>query len=288
MKTYPTPISPLRHAMITCMQDQDLAPSTIKTYTHWVTQLSQHYQRCPSRISTAHMNAFLLHLIRERKLAWSTVNQALCSLRYFLAHIMKQDEPDLHIPPRKKPQRLPEVLTQPEARKVVQAHPRLKYRTALHLLYGSGLRLSECARLKIRDIDSQQMQVRVEQGKGRKDRYTLLPQTTLLMLRSYYTKEHDRHSEWLFPGKNPDNYISPTAFQRAYHEAKQIVGIFKTGGVHTLRHCFASHHLQLGTDLPTLQRMLGHTDMKTTMRYLQVVVDPQRKIRNPLDDAPEA
>jgi integrase/recombinase XerD len=143
------------------------------------------------------------------------------------------------------------------------------------------LRLGEATQLKPKAIDSQQMRVRVVQGKGKKDRYTILPEATLAVLRDWW-KTH-RSREYLFPGKQPGHYTSPANIQKAYHVARELAGIEKTGSVHTLRHCFATHHLQLGTDLVTLQRMLGHSNLRTTTRYLHVVVGTD-DIRNPLDD----
>ena len=277
--------SSLRQAMIVAMQDRHLASHTIEAYVHWVEQLARHYRRCPSKISIDETNRFLLHLIRERKLAWSTVNQALCGIRFFLLHVLGVEQPGLWIPPRKREQRLPEVLTRSEALRLINAHPRLKHRAMLHTLYGCGLRVSECTRLKIMDIDSEQMQVRVQQGKGRKDRYTILPRLTLDLLREYYLTYQPERTGWLFPGKKPQNPVSIAVLQRGYHQARKAAGIHKSGGVHTLRHCFATHHLQLGTDLVLLQRMLGHRHLKTTARYLHVIVDPQQRLRNPLDDA---
>jgi len=271
--------------MITEMEDRNLSPRTIDSYVYWVEQLARHYWRCPSKILIEEINAFLLDLIRKRKLAWSTVNQALCGIRFFVVNVVGCERPELRIPPRKREQRLPEVLTRDEAIRLVNAHPKLKYRAMLHVLYGCGMRLTECARLKVIDIDSEQMRVRVQQGKGKKDRYTVLPDTTLEVLREYYGVYWPNRTGWLFPGKNPQNYLSPNGIQRAYHQARRAAEIHKAGGVHTLRHCFATHHLQLGTDLATLQRMLGHSSMKTTARYLHVVIDPQQRLRNPLDDA---
>lgn len=275
-----TPNSPLRQAMIQHMEDRDLAPRTIKVYVYWVEKLSKHYQRSPARISVEEANAFLLHLIRERR-AWSSVNQALNGVRMFYRVVMNIERPALKIPPRKRPQRLPEILTREEARRLIDAHPKLKYRAALNLLYGCGLRLNEAGTIKISAIDSQYMRVRVVQGKGKKDRYTVLPETTLHVLRSYW-KTH-RSTVFLFPGRKPGHYASPENIQKAYHVARELAGITKRGGVHTLRHCFATHHLEVGTDLVTLQRMLGHSNLRTTARYLHVVVSA-KEIRNPLDD----
>ena len=279
-----TRTSPLRQAMVTEMEDRNLSPRTIYCYVYWVEQLTRYYWRCPSKIFIEEINAFLLDLIRERKLAWSTVNQALHGIRFFVVNVVGCERPDLRIPPRKREQRLPEVLTRDEATRLIRAHRSLKYRAILHVLYGGGLRVSECAMLKVTDIHGEQMRVRVQQGKGKKDRYTVLPQTTLEVLRDYYRAYGPNRTGWLFPGKNPQNYLSPHSIQRAYHQARRTADIHKAGGVHTLRHCFATHHLQLGTDLATLQRMLGHSSLKTTARYLHVVIDPQQRLRNPLDD----
>lgn len=280
-----TPTSPARQAMMTQMQDRDLSASTIRSYVYWVEQLARHYWRCPLTISIEEANAFLLHLIRKRKLAWSTVNQALCGIRFFIENVAGCEQPHLCIPPRKREQRLPEVLTQNEATRLINAHPKLKYRAILHILYGSGLRLSECAMLKVTDIDSEQMQIRVQQGKGKKDRYTILPRTSLEVLRDYWAAYRPERTRWLFPGQDPQKHLCFHSIQKAYHQARKLADIHKAGGVHTLRHCFATHHLQLGTDLATLQRMLGHSSLKTTSRYLHVVIDPQQRLRNPLDNA---
>jgi len=269
--------------MIRQMEVRNLSKRTIKTYCQVVEHLARYYHRCPSKISGDEVNAYLLYLITDRKLAWSSVNQAMCGIRFFHTAVLGHTEPGFHIPPRKREQRLPEVLSRSEVLRLIHAHPQLLYRAALHVLYGSGLRVSEAARLKITDIDSEQMRVRVEQGKGKKDRYTVLPQATLELLRSYYRLH--RPEGWLFPGRHPSNYISINAIQRAFHKACTCAGIRKPGGVHSLRHCFATHHLQMGTDLATLQRMLGHTSLRTTARYLHVVIDPQGRIRNPLDEA---
>jgi integrase/recombinase XerD len=223
---------------------------------------------------------FLLYLIRK-DCAWSSVNQALNGLRMFYRTVMQIEQPDLRIPPRKRPQKLPEVLTQDEVQRLINAHPQLKYRAALYLLYGCGPRLTEAASLQVNAIDGPQMRVRVVQGKGKKDRYTILPEAILEILREWWKTHQSR--ECLFPGKRPGHYSSAANIQKAYHLARQMAGIEKSGGVHTLRHCFATHHLQLGTDLVTLQRMLGHSNLKTTSRYLHVVVGTG-EIRNPLDD----
>jgi site-specific recombinase XerD len=270
--------------MIQEMIDRRLSPGTINTYVHWVSALARHYNACPSALSDEQINAYLLEeLIRKKDAAWSSVNQALCAIRFLRAHVLQMEVSALRIPPRKREQRLPEILTLDEVRHLLDAHPKLRYRAMLSILYGCGLRVSECAALRVADIDGEQMRVRVEQGKGKKDRYTLLPETTLSLLRDYYRQHRPDRRGWLFPGQKEGAHLRPESIACAYKEAKAIAGIHKRGGVHTLRHCFATHHLQLGTDLVTLQRMLGHNNLKTTSRYLHVAIGVGSRGRNPLD-----
>lgn len=277
-------MTPLRHAMIQEMSDRHLAPRTLKTYVYWVAALANHYNRCPSRISDGEINRYLREeLIRKRQAAWSSVNQALCAIRFLRGQVLRRDVSALAIPPRKREQRLPDVLTLDEVRRLLDAHPKLRYRAMLTTIYGCGLRVSECAALRVSDIDGKELRVRIEQAKGKKDRYTVLPRTTRELLRVYYRRHRPDPRGWLFPGHPRDRHLTAVSIQRAYSEAKEIAGIHKHGGVHTLRHCFATHHLQLGTDLVTLQRMLGHNNLKTTSRYLHVAIGSGSGGRNPLD-----
>lgn len=270
--------------MIQEMSDRHLAARTIDTYVYWVADLAKHYHVCPSRLSDEQINHYLRQeLIRNRDAAWSTVNQALCAIRFLRGPVLHMEVSALYIPPRKREQRLPEVLTLDEVRRILEAHPKLRYRAMLTTIYGCGLRVGECAALRVADIDGEQMRVRVEQGKGKKDRYTVLPEATRKLLRDYYLQHRPDPRSWLFPGPSGYRHITTASIMRAYTEAKKIAGIHKHGGVHTLRHCFATHHLQLGTDLVTLQRMLGHNNLKTTSRYLHVAIGVGSGGRNPLD-----
>jgi len=272
--------------MIQEMSDRHLSPRTIRTYVYWVAALAKHYNACPSRLTDEQINRYLREeLIRKKDAAWSSVNQALCAIRLLRSDVLHMEVSALRIPPRKREQRLPEVLSLEEVRRLLDAHPKLRYRTMLTTIYGCGLRVSECAALRVSDIDGEQMRVRIEQGKGQKDRYTLLPETTRELLRKYYRQHRPDRYGWLFPGQSGLNHITTASVMRAYQKAKEIAGIHKHGGVHTLRHCFATHHLQLGTDLVTLQRMLGHNNLKTTSRYLHVAIGAGSGGRNPLDHA---
>lgn len=281
-----TRMTPMRHAMIQEMTDRHLAQRTIDTYVYWVAKLAKYYGSCPSRLTDEQINHYLREeLVRRKGAAWSSVNQALCAIRFFRGQVLHLDVATLSIPPRKREQRLPEVLSLDEVMRLLGAHPKLRYRAMLITIYGCGLRVSECAALRVPDIDSEQMRVRVEQGKGKKDRYTILPRATLDLLRVHCREHRPDPQGWLFPGSNRSKHIGTCSIMRAYRKSKRIAGIQKRGGVHTLRHCFATHHLQIGTDMVTLQRMLGHGNLKTTSRYLHVTIGIGSGGRNPLDDA---
>ncbi len=281
-----TRMSPLRHAMIQEMSDRHLAPRTIATYVYWIAKLARHYRLCPSILTDEQINLYLREeLVRKKDAAWSSVNQALCAIRFLRGQVLHMDVDSLCIPPRKREQRLPEVLSVAEVGRLLNAHPKLRYRAMLTTIYGCGLRVSECAALRVADIDGEQMRVRVVQGKGKKDRYTVLPRATLDLLRAYYREHRPDPRGWLFPGHPRRKHICTCSIMKAYRDSKRIAGIHKNGGVHTLRHCFATHHLQIGTDLVTLQRMLGHDNLRTTSRYLHVAVGLESRLRNPLDHA---
>jgi site-specific recombinase XerD len=271
MKSHDKPMTPLRHALIQEMSDRHLAERTIKTYVYWVAELAMHYNRCPSKITDAEINRYLLEeLIRKKQAAWSSVNQALCAIRFLRGQVLGLDTSALRIPPRKREQRLPEILTLNEAKRLVDAHPKLKYRAALTAIYGCGLRVGECAGLRVQDIDSEQMRLRVNQAKGKKDRYTILPRAALEVLRTYYWDARPGPVGLLFPGQKADTHLNAACIQRAYGEAKKIAGIHKHGGVHTLRHCFATHLVEGGADLRSVQELLGHASIMTTEIYTHI------------------
>lgn len=293
MSDSPSAVSPLRRAMVSELTLRRYAPSTIKSYVGAVSLLARHYNRCPSRITDEEVILWLRHRLAQG-LAGHTVNVALHGVRFMWREILHRPVDALKLPKIRRTQKLPEALSQQEVRALLDAHPKRTYRAALHLLYGCGLRISELARLEVRHIDRATMRVRVEQAKGNKDRYTVLPRRALLELETYWRAERwDSASiPWLFPGRG-GNHLGTDAIYRAYNEAKRLAGISKRGGVHALRHSFATHHLMAGTDLVTLQRMLGHKHLRTTARYLQIVLESGHDITSPLDtlfqeDGPEA
>ena len=260
----------LRKRMDDAMVLRGFAERTRETYLACVTALAKHYRRSPDQLDAAAIQAYLLHLITEKKLAYASVNQAVCAIRFLFAAVLGQRTVAFEIPMAKVPQRLPQVLTREEVRRLL-AHSRdLRSRTLLTTTYAAGLRLSELCALQVSDIESapDRMCLKVRQGKGGKDRYTLLSPRLLETLRGYWRIVRPR--TWLFPSHDGDGPLSGSTAQRAYHAARDAAGIAPGGGIHTLRHSFATHLLETGVDLHTIQRLLGHGHLSTTMRYFHL------------------
>jgi site-specific recombinase XerD len=224
---------------------------------------------------------YLHYLIQEKKASQSGVSQAYSALKFFYETTLKRDWNGYRIPRVRKGKKLPVVLSQQEIQAIFSATRNLKHRAVLMTIYSAGLRISEVVHLKVVDLDSQRMVIRVEQGKGQKDRYTLLAQRTLDVLRDYW-KEY-RPQGWLFPGKPITEPLSVSAVQRVFEKALLRAGIKKPASVHTLRHSFATHLLEAGTDLFHIQRLLGHTSLKTTAIYLHLSRKDLGGVTSPLD-----
>jgi site-specific recombinase XerD len=207
-------------------------------------------------------------MLREEKLAWSTCNIAVQAFRFFYHTTLGRPEPTFTIPGPKQPKTLPIILSQDEVRRVIVSTATRKQRALLATTYAAGLRVSEVVRLKLEDIDAQRLSLRVEQGKGAKDRDTLLSPRLLEELRAYWRAY--RPARWLFPARDGQRPMDVTTAQKYYYAAKGRAGITKRGGIHALRHAFATHLLEAGTDLHTIQRLLGHGDIRTTMRYFHL------------------
>lgn len=271
-------MTPLRQRMVDAMVTRGFAARTQESYVEAISRMARHYQRSPALLSKDEVSAYLLDMVSKRHLSYSTMNQAACAARFLYEKVLEFDPVKFHVPMAKTPARQPELLSRLEIARLLTccAHP--VYRMLLTTLYASGLRVSEGSRLRIQDIDSStdRMSIRVCAGKGGKDRYTLLSASLLAQLRSYcqsLSLHHTRKNpeRWLFP--NPQ-YSGPTAVenvQRAYQSARQCAGIIKTGCTHTLRHGFATHLLEGGIDLFTIQKLLGHGHISTTSRYLHLI-----------------
>lgn len=276
-------MTPLRAKMIQQMQLHRLAPGTQQLYAKAITDLACYYWRSPDQLTPQDIRASLHHLLEERQLAWSTCNVTAAAIRFFYVETLDWTPFKLNLPPRPDHQRLPQVLSVEELQRLFAATPNPKHRALLLTTYAAGLRVSEVVRLKVTDIESDpgRMLIRVNQGKGNKDRYTLLSARLLQELRAYWRLE--RHRPWLFPGHDPKRHMPSRTASRIYNHARQRAGIDHGGGIHTLRHCFATHLLDSGVDPRTIHMLLGHGSLKTTARYLHVSRQQLAKVRSPLD-----
>ena len=277
-------MTPLRTHMLDDMQSRGYSPRTQDSYIDAVAKLARYYHRSPDTLSEQDVQAYLLHLIREKHAAWNTCNIVAHGLKFFYHVTLKRPEAEFTIPLGKKPARLPEVLSRAEVEALFRATANPKHRVLLMTTYAAGLRVSEVCALKVGHIDSGRMLIRVEQGKGAKDRYTLLSERLLAELRAYW-REY-RPALWLFPGADGRAPLTVSSAQRIYNRAKDRAGIVKTGGIHALRHSFATHLLETGADLTVIQRALGHRQLSTTARYLHVADLHLRKTRSPFDWLP--
>jgi len=260
---------------------KNLSPRTRSCYLTWMRSFAVHFHRSPEELGEQEIRDYLHYLIQEKKASQSGVSQAYSALKFFYETTLKRDWNGFRIPRMQKGKKLPVVLSQQEIQAIFSATRNLKHRVVLMTIYSAGLRISEVVHLKVSDIDSQRMTLRVQQGKGQKDRYTLLSQRTLEVLREYW-KEY-RPVGWLFPGKPETEPLCVSSVQRVFEKALLRAGIKKPASVHTLRHSFATHLLEAGTDLYHIQRLLGHTSPKTTAIYLHLSRKNLGGVTSPLD-----
>lgn len=266
-------MNPLRERMYEEMQLRRLAQRTQETYVYWVKELAVWAKKSPDEVTEEEMRAFFLHLTNERGLSRSSVNQAVCGLKFFSEQVLHREWHTYHIPFARKAKTLPVVLSQAEVHLVLSHVGQERYRVCLSLLYSCGLRLSEGISLQVRDIDSGRMMVHVRSSKGAKDRYVPLPESTLPLLRGYW-KTH-RHPVWLFPalparGQSWSSVAQAqdeSGVQKAMKKAVAASGINKPATPHTLRHSWATHLLEAGVNLRLIQQWLGHSSLTTTAQY---------------------
>jgi site-specific recombinase XerD len=271
----------LRQKMIKEMTLREFSPRTQEAYLSAVAGLAKHYKQSPDKITKGMIREYLLYLIEERKLAWSSRNIVVSGLRFFYSHTIGKKSLSLSIPPRKQVTQLPEILSAEELESLFVALSNQKHRTLLMTTYAAGLRVSEVVGLKVTDIDSKRMMIRVQQGKGRKDRYTVLSKRLLTELRIYWKMY--KPPLWLFFGTKKRRPLTDRSAQVIYYSAKKKAGITKGKGIHTLRHCFATHLLEAGVNLRTIQMLMGHRSILTTMIYLQVTRKQISSTQSPLD-----
>lgn len=274
-------MTPLREKMIKAMQLRGLAKTTQESYLRRVTGLATHYHRAPDQLTKEEIQEYVRQLSVDRSLAWSTVNVTVCALRLLYEQVLGWDDTQFSIPKRRTVSKLPVILGREELEQLFGVLRNRKHRALLMTAYGSGLRACELVRLEVRDIDAGRMVIHVRQGKGNKDRYTLLSSRLLSELRSYWSAYRPR--TWLFTGQEPDQPLSIESPKKIYGRAKWQAQIDKPGGIHTLRHSFATHLLESGVDLRVIQYLLGHRSIKSTTRYTQVTRPQVGATQSPLD-----
>ena len=278
-------MTPLRQRMLEDMGVRNLAKNTQSAYVQQVAVYARHFQRSPEDLGPDEVRAYQVHLTQTRKLSPSTVGVAAGALRFLYKVTLKRDWAVEEIPMPRKSFRLPVILSREEVRRFLDSVESLKHRAVLMTAYAAGLRVSEATHLKLIDIDSQRMMLRVDQGKGRKDRYVMLSPRLLELLRVYWKAV--RPTLWLFPGDLPGQPITRGAVACACQKAHRASGITKPITAHSLRHAFASHLLESGTDVRTIQLLLGHRSLATTSRYLKVAISTVCATTSPLDLLPK-
>ena len=274
-------MTPLRKKMVDDMQLRRLSPSTQRAYTDAVSGLARFYHKTPDKINTTQIQAYLLHLMRERKLSWSSCNVVVNGLRFFYTRTLGWNSVRFNIPPCKNKKQLPEILSKEELERLFSAAVNLKHRVLLLTTYSAGLRVSEVVHLTLTDIDSKRMMIRIVQGKGNKDRYVNLSEKLVTELRQYWRSY--RPENWLFTSCEGTKPMPVGTAQKIYYFTKNRAGIKKGKAIHTLRHCYATHLLESGVDLPTIQKLMGHDSIRTTMVYLQVTSHKLSRTQSPLD-----
>ena len=272
----------LRQQMAGDLVVRGMAVRTQEAYLGAVVGLAKFCGRSPDQIGEAEVQRYLLHLLQERKLAHSSCNVVVSALEFFYRVTLKRRETEFCLPRPKVPAKLPQTLSREEVAALIEMTTNLKHRALLMATYGGGLRLLEVCHLKLTDIDSERMTLRVEQGKGAKDRYTLLSPRLLVGLRRYWCVY--RPKLWLFPSpRAPEQPLSAHTAHRIFHAAKDRAGITKAGGIHALRHAFATHLLEAGADVHTIQRLMGHDSLSTTARYFHLAQKHLSSTASPLE-----
>ena len=272
--------SPLRRRMIEDMTVRNLSPATQRSYVHAVSKFSRFFGRSPDRLELEDVRTFQVHLVAAG-VSWGALNQTVCALRFFYGVTMDRPELPERIAYARQPRSLPVVLGADEVVRFLEAVPGLKTRTALTTAYAAGLRAAEAVRLKAVDIDSARKVIRIEHGKGGKDRYVMLSTQLLTIPRTYWRLA--RPTTWMFPGRDVTRPLDPQTLHAACRSACAAAGLDKRVTVHTLRHSFATHLLEAGTDIRIIQVLLGHNNLSTTARYTQVASHTIGRTVSPLD-----
>ncbi|MDP6952053.1 MAG: site-specific integrase [Alphaproteobacteria bacterium] len=279
-------VSPLRRRLAEDMTVRGFTPKTQTDYIRVVKDFTAFLGRSPDQARAEDLRRYQLHM-RLGGASATSMNAAVSALRFFFGVTLGRDDAAVGMTTVREPRKLPVILSPEEVARLLDAAPGLKYRAALSVAYGAGLRASEVVSLEVSDIDSERMVIRVEQGKGRKDRYAMLSEPLLALLRAWWLAARDRGvmlpGGWLFPGQNPVNPLTTRQLSRAFHGAREAAGIDKPVSLHTLRHCFATHLLEQKVDIRVIQVLLGHKKLDTTARYSHVASTTLRAVKSPLE-----
>jgi integrase/recombinase XerD len=279
-------MTPLRQRMMEDMQVRNFSPHTQSTYVLQVSLFARYFSKPPDQLGPEEIRSYQVYLTNEKKLAPGSILIAVAALRFLYKVTLHKDwSVEDIIPAPKKPQKLPVVLSAEEVQRFLSCVPSLKHRTILTVCYAAGLRISEAVHLRPTDIDSQRMVIRVDQGKGQKDRYVMLSPRLLEILREWWRVEKPK--TWLFPGDIPGRPISRSAVERVCQEVHRSCRIPKPITPHSMRHAFAVHLLEMGTDLRRIQLLLGHRSLATTARYLRIATSKVCSTTSPYDLLPQ-
>jgi site-specific recombinase XerD len=273
--------------MLEELQRRNMSKITTRIYIHAVEEFAQYFNTPPDRLTLEHIRQYQAHLFADRKLEAVSVAQQVSALRFFFVKTLKRPWHPVDMPAPKQPIRLPVVLSREEVERLIQCADNMMHRVCIRALYATGMRREELVRLKIEDIDKTRMVIHIRQGKGRKDRDVMLSPRLLTELRDYWRSANPKPKTYLFPSKaippRTDTHMQSKNIWDAVHEAAKRAGLDKRVHPHTLRHCFATHLLEAGADLRTIQLLLGHTDIKTTSRYLHLSERHLKAAVSPLD-----
>jgi integrase/recombinase XerD len=268
------------------MQVRNFSPHTQNSYVQQVSLFARHFSKSPEALGPDEIRSYQVYLTNERKLAPSSILIAIAALRFLYKVTLHKDwSLEEIIPAPKKPQKLPIVLSPEEVLQFLSCVQSTKHRTILTICYAAGLRISEAISLKVADIDNKRMVIRVEQGKGQKDRYVMLSPKLLEVLRAWWPVEKPK--QWLFPGDRVGSHITKDSVEQACQKARQCCGVSKPITPHSLRHSFATHLVESGTDVRTIQLLLGHRSLATTARYLRIATTKVCSTASPLDLLPQ-
>ena len=271
----------LRQRMLEDLRVRNYSPRTCECYVDRVAKFAQHFHKSPDLLGPEEVRSYQVHLVDEKKCSWTILNQTVCALRFLYVTTLGRDWAIRHIPYAKAPRKLPVVLSQGEVLRILESVSNFKHLSILLAGYTGGLRISEIASLRVADIDSERMITHVRLGKGGKDRIVPLSPVLLATLRTYWREACP--AKLLFPGKDDDRPISTSSIRNILRKAVVAAGIKKPVTMHTMRHTFATHHLEAGTDLRVLQMVMGHGSLRTTSRYLHVSTEKLRSTKTPLE-----